>query len=151
MDREQAARLPQLEIEHTIQRQLGGVAMYVGSIRALILGLVCFGVLALHLRSASAETGSADLVLQKVAALEARVAALETKNREYKREAEEARAQVRAARERIPTISRLIPSAVAASATTPFIVVDPKDRTSSLPSVVVCPVSGATGFPAQSL
>ena len=63
--------------------------MYVGSIRALILGLVCFGVLALHLRSASAETGSADLVLQKIAALEARVAALETKNREYKREAKQ--------------------------------------------------------------
>jgi opacity protein-like surface antigen len=93
----------------------------------LILGLVCFGALALHLRSASAETPLADLVLQKVAALEARVAALETKNREYKREAEEARAQVRAANERSPKISRLVPSRIAAAAMA-YSVAGPTDR-----------------------
>ena len=46
--------------------------------------------------NAWAET-STDRVLEKIAALEARVAALESKNKEYQREVEEARTQTRVA------------------------------------------------------
>jgi outer membrane immunogenic protein len=54
---------------------------------------------------ASAGQPETDQVLQKIAALEARVAALETKNSEYKREAEDSRAQVRAANDKIFRLS----------------------------------------------
>jgi outer membrane immunogenic protein len=59
-------------------------------------GTLLFAILCVALSGrASAEQSSADLVLQKIAALEARVAALETKNQQYRHEAEVARAQAR--------------------------------------------------------
>jgi outer membrane immunogenic protein len=54
--------------------------------------------------NAWAET-STDRILEKIAALEARVAALESKNKEYKREAEEARTQTRVANAKLLRLS----------------------------------------------
>jgi opacity protein-like surface antigen len=66
---------------------------------------------------------SADRVLEKLAALEARVAALESKNIEYKRDAEEARSQARTANAKLlrlsnPTASN-VSSAMASTHYTP--------------------------------
>jgi len=62
--------------------------------------------------SALAETPATDRVLEKLAALEARVAALETKNREYKRDADEARGQASVANEKLSKLSNVIPNNV---------------------------------------
>lgn len=60
--------------------------------------IATIAVAMLSINSASAAPNG-DRVLEKIAALEARIAALETKNREYKRDAEDARARARAASE----------------------------------------------------
>ena len=53
----------------------------------------------------AAKASTNEAVLEKLAALEARIAALETKNREYKREADEARAQARIATGKVSKLS----------------------------------------------
>ncbi|MBO4226638.1 outer membrane protein [Bradyrhizobium neotropicale] len=64
------------------------------------LFVVCLGFAALDCGTADAEPSSADLVLQKIAALEARIAALEVENRAYRREAENARSQAKVVMEK---------------------------------------------------
>jgi outer membrane immunogenic protein len=100
---------------YTTALQLGAVEMFKCTIRKLILFVICFGITTLHLRSATAEPSSADLVLQKIAALEARVAALEVKNREYKRDADKARTQAKLANEKLSKIGGAVPSGVASA------------------------------------
>ncbi|MCA6111210.1 hypothetical protein [Bradyrhizobium cenepequi] len=69
--------------------------MFSYTTRKARLFVVCLGFAALFYGTANAEPSSADLVLQKIAALEARVAAIEVENRAYKREAEKARSQAK--------------------------------------------------------
>ena len=85
------------------------------TIRNLVLFVACFGIATLHVRDVAAEPSSADLVLQKIAALEARVAALEVKNREYKRDADEARTQAKLANEKLSKVGGAVPNNVASA------------------------------------
>jgi outer membrane immunogenic protein len=70
--------------------------MFQRSLIRLGRAVACVAVTMVWTTGASAASDS-DRVLEKIAALEARIAALETKNREYKRDAEVATAQARAA------------------------------------------------------
>jgi outer membrane immunogenic protein len=83
---------------------------------SLRFSLTLAGVLSasvLYNCQATAETSGDDKVLEKIAALEARMAVLETQNRQYKREAEEARAQVRATDKRFRLSNAAVPDRAA--------------------------------------
>lgn len=94
------------------------------TIRRLRIALLTILVFATPL-AAHANTLDPDPILEKLAALEARVATLEDKNREYKRELDQARAQLRA--DSSKTI-RLVNAALLPKEQTPAFVTAPQPR-----------------------
>ena len=76
--------------------------------------LACIAT-SLSLSGIAKADSSADRILEKMAALEARVAALESKNREYKRDADEARTQAKLATEKLSKLSGAVPNNVASA------------------------------------
>jgi outer membrane immunogenic protein len=86
--------------------QLGGAHMFKRSglkLFSLIAGALAAAIL--FNGAASANSPEDGRILEKLAALEARVSVLETENREYKRDAVEARAQARKATDKLSRLS----------------------------------------------
>jgi opacity protein-like surface antigen len=73
--------------------------------RRFVASATSAAILVLQITTAFAEPDSAELVLKKIAALEARVVALETTNRKVRRDADDARAQAQEANEGLARIS----------------------------------------------
>ncbi|TAI60330.1 outer membrane beta-barrel protein [Bradyrhizobium sp. Leo170] len=97
------------------QEQLEAVEMFFYTKRKAHLFLVCLGFAALNCGVADAEPSSADIVLQKIAALEARVATLEVENRAYKRQLENARTPAKLVMEKPSKKHNPVPDAMASA------------------------------------
>lgn len=91
--------------------------MIIGQLRTILLAIFAVAPSAVY-----ASSPDSALILQKLAALEARVASLEDKNREYKRELDQARAQLGA---QSTKSVRLANAAISASAPAPVPIVPP--------------------------